>query len=289
MVILIILTFTLGATGLGLLAYCSLSSSVQPVKKIAVRSALIAVCIALFYALGTWAKNQYQEWSWNRLIHRPSYILHNLGMGLLNYESVYKRFPPPAMQEHSWRIRVLPFVVSSPYCSEYDFDMPWDSSNNMLLDRRPLRLGKGPTPDASYVYGMPFEFGGDLDFPQQTRFVMIVGESFFASQSGGRRASEVIDGLENTIELVETSRSDIHWLHPLDLNGTEMSFRVNDGPNSIGSQSGRMPGVCFCDGQAFYVNPRIPESALKALLTINGREELSRDTCIRNGWLVAAE
>jgi len=136
---------------------------------------------------------------------------------------------------------------------------------------------------------MPFEFGSHLDFPQQSRFLMIVGEGFFGSNSGGRRANEIIDGMENTIALAETARSDIHWLHPLDLNGAEMSFRVNDGPNSIGNNRGGNPVVCFCDGQTFHLNPKIPENALRALLTINGREDIVRDTCVANGWLVATE
>jgi hypothetical protein len=289
LVALILLALIFGTVGLGLLAYCSLSSSFQPLKKVAVKFVPTAIGTALLFMLGTWAYWAYWEWSWNRLSQRPSYILHNLGMGLLNYESAYASFPPPALQQHSWRIRVVPFLISSPHYSEYDFGVPWDASRNMLIDRRPLRVGKGPDPDDSHVSGMPFEFGHDLDFPQQTRFVMIVGEGFFGSQSGGRRPSEIVDGLVNTIAIAETSRSDIHWLHPLDLNGTEMSLRVNDGPNSIGSTSGRMPCVCFGDGQVFYLSPKIPASALKALLTINGREEVSRDACIRNGWLVVTE
>ena len=137
------------------------------------------------------------------------------------------------------------------------------------------------------ICGMPFKFGHDLNFPQQTRFVMIVGNSFFGSPSGDRRSAEIIHGLANTIAIAETSRNDIHWLHPLDLYETEMSFLVNDGPNSIANKSGANPAVCFCDGQVFYLNPKIPVSALRSLLTIDGREDMDRDTCVKNGWLTA--
>lgn len=286
---LVVFSLIFGTVALGMLAYCAYWSSVRPIKTLAARITLIVICLAVLVTLGVSARNWYLESYWERQSHSPSYIIRSLGMGLLNYESAYKRFPPPRMNDHSWRIRLLPFLVSCVHYSEYDFESPWYSSGNMLLDRRPLREGKGPNPNESYVRGMPFEFGSSLDFPQQTRFVMIVGEDFFSTDTEVRRASDILDGVENTIALAETPRSDLHWLLPLDLNKTEMSYRVNDGPNSIGNSKGRMPVVCFCDGQVFYLNPKIPENALRSLLTINGREDIDRDTCVKNGWLIATE
>jgi hypothetical protein len=157
----------------------------------------------------------------------------------------------------------------------------------MLLDRRLLHDSKRP--DEDHVGGMPVKFGTELDFPQQTRFLMVVGEHCFGTDADGRRADEITDGLSNTIALVETSRPDVHWLHPIDLNYDRMSFQINDGPASIGNTDRKWPMVCFGDGAVYSISPDIPESALKALLTIDGQESLDREGCVARGWLKSTE
>jgi len=216
-----------------------------------------------------------------------SNVLKMLANALQNYESTHKQLPPPTLAGHSWRIRVHPYAVSSPLYENYDFSRVWDSSENMLLDRRMLYDSKRPSED--HFGAMPFKFGASLNYPQQTRFLMIVGDRCYGTNSGVRKLAEITDGLSNTIALVETSRSDVHWLHPIDLHFDEMSFRINDGALSIGNVNNDSPLVCFCDGEVFFVDPEVPSDALKALLTIDGEEEYDRRTCIANGWLIPSK
>jgi hypothetical protein len=243
----------------------------------------LILAAGVFFVLIFFGRLLYLRWDEYQFRNDDSRILRDLGLALQNYESAYKRFPPPSMAEHSWRIRVLPYTVSCTHYENYDFSKPWDCSENMLLDRRLLHDSKWPNED--HIGGMPAEYGTKLDFPQQTRFLMVTGDHCFGTDLGGRKSSEITDGLSNTIALAETARSDIHWLHPLDFNYDEMSFNINDGPLSIGSASGASPLVCFCDGAVYRIDQDITADALKALLTIDGAESIDRETCVTNGWL----
>ena len=98
--------------------------------------------------------------------------------------------------------------------------------------------------------------------------------------------SDIVDGTESTIALAETTRTDIHWLSPRDFLFDQMSFSVNDGPNSISSDHPRGPAVFFCDGAVFRLNPAIDRDTLRAMLTINGGEDIDRNRLIKNGLIV---
>lgn len=212
--------------------------------------------------------------------------LRTLGSAVMQYEIAHKQYPHPSLAGHSWRIRVLPYAVSCPHYENYDFSQTWDSTTNMLLDQRMVREAEWRRPSLG---SMPMAFGSSLDFAQQTRFVMIVGDHCVGAESGVRRASDITDGITRTIALVETPRPGIHWLHPIDLQFSEMSFLVNDGPLSIGNANGASPLVSFCDGMVYRVHSEIPPDVLKSFLTIDGNEVYDRDACVQRGWLVPAE
>ena len=115
---------------------------------------------------------------------------------------------------------------------------------------------------------------------------MLVGDDAFGKPDGWRAIDEIVDGLDTTIAVVETARTDVHWLSPEDLNAATMSFTVNDGPNSISSRHPRGPAVLFGDGAVYRLNPDIDPDTLRALITIDGAEDISRNRLVDAGLLV---
>jgi prepilin-type processing-associated H-X9-DG protein len=73
---------------------------------------------------------------------------------------------------------------------------------------------------------------------------------------------------------------------PTDFLVDQISLTVNDGPNSISSDHPRGPAVLFCDGSVYRLNPSIDRDTLKAMLTINGGEDVSRTKLLKNGLLI---
>lgn len=240
--------------------------------------AVIVVSVGLYFAVDA-ARHQSR-------LRSTENNLRQLGLGLLNYESAYKVFPPARMENHSWRIRMVPFLISSAHFVNYDFTVPWDADPNLMLDRRPIPVGKGPNASEMIIAGMPFDFSNGSCVPQTTAFVSIVGENAFADYENGRRTNDCPDGIENTIAIVQTSRQDIHWLHPIDLEFETMSFKINDGPKSIASPDDDEPFVCFADGMVTRISREIPSDVLRALTTRNGNEKWTRADAISRGWLI---
>lgn len=98
---------------------------------------LISVCGAGLFLTADFARQQaFKENSENNM--------RQLALGLLNYEAAHRVFPPARMADHSWRIRLVPFLISSAHYANYDFSRPWDSSENLLIDRRAIPIGMGP-------------------------------------------------------------------------------------------------------------------------------------------------
>ena len=115
---------------------------------------------------------------------------------------------------------------------------------------------------------------------------MLVGEKAFGHPTEHRKISDITDGTENTIAVVEVADSTVHWLSPVDLKINDLSFAINSGNNSISSHHPNGPAVLFCDGAVFRVNPSIDAETLRALCTINGGEDVSRETLLSQGLLL---
>ncbi len=208
--------------------------------------------------------------------------IKQIGLGLSNYHDSYSTFPSAREGGHSWRIRLLPYMWSSPQYSVYDFDQPWDSENNITIDVRPLPSKSGDLA----VYGNPYGPPCDADDPHFTSYLLVVGDEAFAAPNRGRKQSEITDGLENTIAVAEVALSSVHWISPVDLDFETMSFSINDGPRSISSCHPSGPAVLFCDGAVYRLNSGIDPATVRGLCTINGGESISRDSLVSAGLLI---
>ncbi|MDM4019444.1 DUF1559 domain-containing protein [Roseiconus lacunae] len=206
--------------------------------------------------------------------------LKQIGLAIENYHTSYNVYPSPNFGGHSWRIRSLGFLMASSMHSNYNYDQSWDSDLNYSLDSRPL-----PTKsDKLVIYGMPGTYActTDGDGTHETAYSMVVGASAFG------KPDDITDGLETTIAVAETRSRDIHWLEPVDFDATNMSFVVNDfGTLSISSDHPRGPAVLFGDGAVYRLSPRTDPQIVKAMVTIDGGEELDRDRLVLDGVLVA--
>ncbi len=93
--------------------------------------------------------------------------------------------------------------------------------------------------------------------------------------------------LKNTLFVVESVTCTPDWIEPRDLDIKTMNFAINYriGP----SISSHHPGgalVCFADLKVFLMTPLITEAELKALITIDGGEDTSRENLVSRGVLI---
>jgi hypothetical protein len=198
--------------------------------------------------------------------------LKKIGLALCNYAQKYGRFPPAytldkqGRRMHSWRVLVLEFL-DHDLSTQYDFSRPWNSPGNLAFAKKMRKDGP---------YRCPSE---DIKEPSWTSYVMLVGPTAFSNGPTGRKVEEIAerDGATSTAAVIEMSPSGILWTAPDDLNVDEMSFKIGD-PEHV-CPRGHVDGVhvLFADSHVeFFSAGECDEAHLKAVVTINGGEDMSK-------------
>jgi hypothetical protein len=155
--------------------------------------------------------------------------LKQIGIALHNYHDVYGAFPPAYVADehgrpmHSWRVLLLPFLEQQNLYAQYRFDEPWDGPNNRTLAGQ-----------MSQIYGCP----SDADAPLgTTSYLAVVGPETMWPGEKAVSLSDIKDGSSNTLIVVESHASGIHWMEPRDLHTLQMPMAVN-------AKQGQ--GICSC-------------------------------------------
>ena len=133
--------------------------------------------------------------------------LKQFALGMLNYESAKRHFPPAVLYgpdgktPYSWRVELLPYFDEKALYDQYHFDEPWDSANNRkVLDQMPA------------VY----RSAADAEDSKNTSYFVLTGPQTVFEGKDGLPISKIVDGLSQTILVVETKR-DVPWTKPEDI------------------------------------------------------------------------
>lgn len=253
---------------------------IKPRFRFTVRGLLIAVTVAcgLFAVLAFLARAVHQARR-AALGAATEGQMCQLVVALHNYHDTYGCFPPAVVADeqgrplHSWRVLLLPWLEEKARYDAYDFKEPWDGPNNSRLLQE--------TPAVFRSRRQPHLADGT------TNFVVLTGLGTAFPGVGSTRLADFADGAENTILLMEVDQLQIPWSAPRDLTASAEDFRIKGPQGEIALKTrGEKPLVVFADScHAYSLDPAVPPKDLHALTTVRGREEISRETVIRQGWL----
>ena len=116
--------------------------------------------------------------------------------------------------------------------------------------------------------------------------MVVTGARTAFPKTGYVSLSQIRDGLENTILVVESKNCSPDWTEPRDLDFDTMSFTINSkSAPSVSSDHPQGPLVCFADGAVYHLSPKTTATELKAMLTIAGNEDISRRDLVGRGVL----
>jgi prepilin-type processing-associated H-X9-DG protein len=181
--------------------------------------------------------------------------LKQIGIALQRYHDEYQCYPPAYIADaagkplHSWRVLFLPYLDAS-LARQYRFDEPWNGQRNKRLAHRMPAVFRCP--------------GDPQADSQYTSYVASSGPSYFFQAGRPIRQSEILDGLSNTIAVIEASGARVPWTEPRDPDPQIMGI--------AGAPTTNHPGginVLLADGSVRFVSAKIDAQVLAELLRIN--------------------
>ena len=192
--------------------------------------------------------------------------MKNIALALLVFESEKGRFPAmvdPAKTNQppcSWRIQILPGLDQKDIFERYNVNEPWNGPKNCKLADPMPRLYRCPSNDSPAVLN--------------TDYLTVVGPKAMFREVGSIKTGDITDGQSNTIMVVESHQSGIHWMEPRDMKADDATLGVNsESTASIGSAHPGIAIVAFADGHVRHVSDDIDPEVLKAMTTHQRRGE----------------
>jgi prepilin-type processing-associated H-X9-DG protein len=183
--------------------------------------------------------------------------LEHIALALHSYHSVYGRFPPAVVRDHtgkplySWRVLLLEFLDEPQLHRDFHLDEAWDSPHNKTL------LGRMPG-----VFAHP-----DSD-ESTTLYQALTGPGTAFEDPEGQTLATFTDGPERTLVVVEGAQS-VPWTEPVDL-----TFDPKGPLPQFGNLHAGGFNAAFADGSVRFLEANCSERTLRALITRNGGEQI---------------
>jgi prepilin-type processing-associated H-X9-DG protein len=194
--------------------------------------------------------------------------LKQIALALHNYHDEHGSFPPAYATDAngnptvSWRVILLPYLGQQSLYDQIDITQPWDAPANAALLNTQVPLYICPSSaDADRV---------------NTNYMVVTGQETLFPGEQTLRFADVVDGLSNTIAVVEVVGQEVHWASPEDLDYDSLVMALNT--QQIGQMGSRHPGgiqVAFADGSVRFLSNTIDSEVLRALLTPAGDEQVA--------------
>jgi hypothetical protein len=188
-----------------------------------------------------------------------------IALGMLNYESAHKTYPPAAIRDKdgkpllSWRVAILPYMEEGDLYKQFHLDEPWDSPHNRVL-----------------IEKMPESYA-DISLKQlanegKTTYQVPTGPKTVFHTNAGTAIRDITDGTSQTILLVEVEpQRAVVWTKPEDW-GVDMEHPRR----GVDRDDRKIFVAARCDGSVHAVPTSIDEKMLRALLTRAGREVIDQ-------------
>ncbi len=195
--------------------------------------------------------------------------MRQIALALLAYQADHGCFPPPYIADdegrpmHSWRVLILPYLERIDAYKQYRFDEPWNGPNNRKIGA--LRFNFFQCPSDIAANGAS----------TATNYLAVVGPGTVWREEKSTSFDDIRDGVSETILLVEVANSGIQWSEPRDLHVNQMAPWINPRAGQ-GISSGHPGGVIltFADGHSEFIPNTLPPETLRALLSIDGGEQI---------------
>lgn len=143
----------------------------------------------------------------------------------------------------SWRVAILPYLDENELFAQFKLDEAWDSPHNKQLLKRMPKIFAPP--------------GTKTREPYATFYQVFVGPHAAFEKHRARRVTDIIDGLSNTIMMVEAANA-VPWTKPEDLN-----FAPDEPIPELGGLFAGLCNAAFMDGAVHTLASNGPADILR--------------------------
>jgi hypothetical protein len=134
--------------------------------------------------------------------------LKQITLALKNYELANGSLPPAYVTDaagkrlYSWRVLILPYLGEDALYDRFDKSKAWDDPANQEVSDAMVKVFRSPLDEELEENG--------------TSYVVLVGRNTMFPPITGRKSAEVVDGVQNTIMLLEVKGFAGSWAEPND-------------------------------------------------------------------------
>jgi len=229
-------------------------SSSSWIVKVLVLLAILVVLVALCLPAVRTAREPARRMSCQNNLKQIALALHQ-------YENEYGVLPPARMVDgdgqplHSWRTLILPYLEQQALYDKIDLSKPWNDPANREAYETIVPTYHCPSAEFS---------------PTHTAYCAVVGPEACFRATRPRALSEITDGRERTLMVVEVdNQHHTHWMSPVDIDPpTILSWQEATGfPH---------PGIFLAacvDGSVRQLTSNVSKTTLQALISIAGNDD----------------
>jgi hypothetical protein len=188
--------------------------------------------------------------------------MKEINLGLINYHDTNGTLPVAGADAQgnrpnlSWRVQILPSLGHQALYDQFHHDEPWDSPHNLSL-----------LPHMPPEYKCP-----NVVEEGKTVYLAVTGPgAAFQGEDPGPSFRSFIDGISSTIWLVEANEDQaVEWTKPDD-----WELEPNNPWQGLGELRSMVVMAGFADGHVEAIDTSTPPETLKALMTRDGKEDIS--------------
>lgn len=187
--------------------------------------------------------------------------LKQIALALHKYVDAHHALPPAYTVDangkplHSWRTLILPYLDQKALYDKIDLTKAWDDPVNADAFKSNVWAYRCPSADGPENH--------------TTYLAVLTSQSCFRPTEP-RPLSEITDGTENTLMLVEVDTEHaVPWMAPRD---ADEALFLALGPTSKHAHTGGMHAA-LVDGRVVFLNANTPSKVRSALISIAGGDE----------------
>jgi prepilin-type processing-associated H-X9-DG protein len=172
---------------------------------------------------------------------------------------------------HSWRTSILPTLDYAQIVEGYNWEEPWNSPHNSQVLSAQV--------DVFQCSSDHPQFGERR--PATTSYFAVVGPQTAWPPDRGLPLSEITDGRDQTIMLLEAAGLNVPWGEPRDLTYDEAVEMLTAPSDDRVVHTGGV-NAAFADGAVRFLPVPMNRKMAEALLTVRGGDSIDWDTFERD-------